>query len=106
MRSFEANDAGLQEIDVAAPVHLALDELEFANLSLGLPVGPYRCDGGGDGGLVFRHAARERGEETTLGAVEPGVEFSSRLASDHVLKRRDRVARLGNQHDAVLDCGD
>src|SRR5579863_3798304 len=106
MRSFEANDAGLQEIDVAAPVHLALDELEIANLSLSLPVGPYRFDGSGDGGLVFRHAVGERGEEATLGAVEPGVEFSIRLASDHVLECRDRVARLGNEHDAVLDRGD
>ena len=36
----KADDAGLQEIDLAPAVHLALDELELGDLSLGLTVRP------------------------------------------------------------------
>jgi hypothetical protein len=36
--SVYSNDARLQQIDLAAPVHLAFDELELADLAFGLAV--------------------------------------------------------------------
>ena len=37
---------------------------------------------------------------------EPGVEFDCRLAPDHILEPGDKIARLGEERDAALDCGD
>jgi hypothetical protein len=34
----------LEEVEVSAAVHLALDELQFADLAFGLPVGPRQGD--------------------------------------------------------------
>ena len=52
-------------------------------------------------------ACRVSGDETVFGAVEPSVEFCLRLASDHVVKRGDRIARLDDKPNAALycDCG-
>ena len=35
-----ADEAGLEQVELAAPVHLALDELQLGDLTLGLAVGP------------------------------------------------------------------
>jgi hypothetical protein len=54
-----ADDAGLEQIELAATIHLALDELEFGNLSLGLAVRPRRRDRRADSRLVFDDAVGE-----------------------------------------------
>jgi len=51
--------ASAQEVDLAAAVHLALDELEFGDLTLGLAVGPGLDDGGPRGCLVVPNTGRE-----------------------------------------------
>jgi len=33
-----ADDAGLEEVELSTPIHLAFDELELGDLSLGLAV--------------------------------------------------------------------
>ena len=87
-------------------VHLALDELLVSDLPLGLPIGPWRRDRGGDSGPFFHQAIRERGDETAFGAIEPGVEIDRRLAPDHILEPGDEIAGSGEERDAALDCGD
>ena len=37
-----ADEAGPKKIDLCAPIHLALDELEFGDLAFGLAVRPSR----------------------------------------------------------------
>jgi hypothetical protein len=96
----------LQQVDFAAPIHLTLHKFQFADLSLGLAVGPRGRDRGSDSGSVFHHAIRERSDKTTLGSVDPGVELGCRLASDHVVKVGDHIARLSEEYDAALDRGD
>ena len=35
-----AEEAGLQQVELAAPIHLAFDELQLGDLAFGLAVGP------------------------------------------------------------------
>ena len=67
-----ADDARLQQIEFSSPIHLTLDQLEFADLAFGLAVGPTRRDCGAHGGFVFCDAVRECRDETRLGAIDPG----------------------------------
>jgi hypothetical protein len=39
-RLSQAHDAGLEEVEVSATVHLTFDELQLADLAFGLPVEP------------------------------------------------------------------
>src|SRR5258707_6666895 len=39
-----ADDAGLEQVELTAAIHLAFDELELGDLSLGLAIGPGRGD--------------------------------------------------------------
>jgi len=59
LASPEADDAGLQEIELPTAVHLPLDELELADLPLGLTVGPSRSYRGADGGDILCDAVGE-----------------------------------------------
>lgn len=43
----------LQQIELRAPIHLSLYELQACDLSFGLPVGPWRDDRIPDGGHVL-----------------------------------------------------
>jgi hypothetical protein len=49
----QAHDAGLEEVEVSATVHLTFDELQLADLAFGLPVGPLQGDCRLDRGFVF-----------------------------------------------------
>jgi hypothetical protein len=56
IRSLCADDAGLEQIEFSSAIHLALDELELADLTLGLTVRPTRRDRGAHRGFVRRNA--------------------------------------------------
>jgi hypothetical protein len=43
------DQASLKQIDLAPAVHLPLHQFEFRDLTFGLPVGPWQCDGGPNG---------------------------------------------------------
>ncbi len=49
----------LKEVDVGAAIHLAFQELEAVDLTLGLPVRPRRRECGSDGGVIGAQAASE-----------------------------------------------
>ena len=59
LASPEADDAGLQEIKFSAAIHLPLDELELADLPLGLTVGPSRNYRGAYSGNILCDAVGE-----------------------------------------------
>jgi len=59
MKSRCTNQSGLKQIDLCPPIHLALDQLEFCDLSFCLAVGPLFGDGGTDGGFVTGDSCRE-----------------------------------------------
>ena len=54
-----AGDARLEQIEFSAPIHLTLNQLELANLTLGLAIRPTRRDRGAHRGLVLRDAVHE-----------------------------------------------
>ena len=58
-RLLGTDDAGLEEIQLSATVHLALDELELGDLAFSLAIRPRRCDSGADGFLIFDDAVGE-----------------------------------------------
>jgi len=62
-----------QGVDLAATVHLPLDELKFGDLALGLAVGPGLDDGGPHGGLVVPNAAGEGREFAVDSVSEPAA---------------------------------
>jgi hypothetical protein len=65
-------EAGTQQVELGAPIHLPFDELELGDLTFGLAVGPrlgHRC---GDGSLIGDDAFAE-GREDTAGSIgDPG----------------------------------
>jgi hypothetical protein len=52
----ESDNPGLQKVDFAPAVHLALDQFELGDLPLGLAVRPFRTGCGTDRRLVFDDA--------------------------------------------------
>ena len=54
-----ADDECLEQIEFSSSVHLAFDELELGDLTLGLAVRPTRRDRGADRGFVLRDAVHE-----------------------------------------------
>lgn len=73
-----ADQSGLKEVDLPSSVHLALHQLQFGDLPLGLTVRPGGDDCGTDGGDVFGDALCERGDEARAGGGNPGVgQFST-----------------------------
>jgi hypothetical protein len=78
----QAHDAGLEEVEVSATVHLTFDELQLADLAFGLPVGPLQGDCRLDRGFVFGHAAGECRDEAGLGSADPGLQVCKGLSSN------------------------
>ena len=96
----------MEQIEFSSPVHLALDQLELADLTLGLAVRPTRRDRGAHRGFVLRDAVRECRDETRLRALDSRIEFGQRPLSDHGLEIRNDFARLDQKLDAALNRGD
>src|SRR5260370_17871669 len=103
--SARADDARLEQIEFSSPVHLALDQLELADLTLGLAVRPTRRDRGAHRGFVLRDAVRECRDETRLSALDPRIEFRQRLPSDHGLEIANDFARFDQKFNAALNPG-
>ena len=70
------DDAGLEQIELAAAVHLAFHEFELDDLPFGLAIGPGRCDRGVDGRLVFDDTVGELGDQARSCPIQPGLEIS------------------------------
>ena len=101
-----AGDARLEQIEFSAPIHLTLNQLELANLTLGLAIRPTRRDRGAHRGLVLRDAVHECRNETRVGALDPRIEFGQRPSSDHGLEIGNDFARLDQKLDAALNRDD
>ena len=69
----------MEKIEFSSSIHLALDQLELTDLTFGLAIGPTRGERGDHRGFVFRDAVRQCRNEASLGALNPGIEFSRRL---------------------------
>ena len=67
------NRPGAQQVDLAATVHLPLDELKLGDLPLSLPVGPWLDNGGPHGSFVVPNTGGEGGEFAVGGVPEPGA---------------------------------
>jgi ethanolamine ammonia-lyase large subunit len=102
----QAYDAGLEEVEVSATVHLTFDELQLADLAFGLPVGPRQGDCRLDRGFVFGHAAGECRDEASLGSADPDLRVVKGLPSNDALELLNNLSRLHQNGDAVLDGGD
>src|SRR4051812_33301601 len=74
------DEAGTQQVELGAPVHLPLDQLELGDLALGLAVRPGLHDRRGDGVLVGTDAGGERGQRALHGTIDPGVEIPALAA--------------------------
>ena len=48
-----ADDAGLEQVELTAAIHLSFDHLELGDLSLGLAIGPGRGDRRADSRLCL-----------------------------------------------------
>src|SRR3984957_11848773 len=62
----EADDAGLEQIEFPASVHLAFDQLQLADLPFRLAVGPRLRDCRRHGGLILRDPVGESGNEAAF----------------------------------------
>jgi hypothetical protein len=71
-RSCSTDQAGLKQVELGAPVHLTLDELELGDLAFSLSVGPRRRDCGVDGGPVPGDAVGE-GRDEALRMLVPAM---------------------------------
>jgi hypothetical protein len=60
----------LEQIDLAAAVHLPFDEFELCDLALGLAIRPLRDDGIADRVDILFNPVRKESNETFLGIVE------------------------------------
>lgn len=91
------DEAGLEQVELSAAVHLAFDELELCYLTFGLSVRRVRRDGGADSGDIPDDAICERHDKAGACPLDPGVEIGLGLAADHKLEGRDDLARVDQQ---------
>lgn len=59
LASYDLNEAGAEQIELGATIHLALEKLELGDLAFGLAIAPRRCQSGTDGGLILTQACGE-----------------------------------------------
>ena len=102
-RLCEANDAGLEEVEVSAAVHLAFDKLQLTDLAFGLTVGPWQGDCRLDRRFVFGHAVGECGDKAEPGSADPGIKVSERLSANDALELQDDLSRLHQNGYAAFD---
>jgi hypothetical protein len=101
--SVYSDDAGLKKIDVPAPVHLALYELELADSTFGLAVRTRRGDRGLNCVSVLDNTIGERSNKAARGAIEPIVQSAERLSADDRLKICKDVLRLRQRRDVSFN---
>ena len=91
-----SDHAGFEKVELSAPVHLALDELEFGDLTLGLLRWTKEVRSRRVMAPCPWHAVGERRRRSSsTGAFEPGVEFAGSSCVGSCPGSRDDVARLG-----------
>ena len=95
--------ASAEQVELGAPVHLTLDELELGDLAFGLSVGPRRRDRGVDGGLVLGDAVGEGRDEARACSFEPWVKICVRLLADHRVESGDDLSSFHQERNALLD---
>lgn len=96
------DDAHFPQIDLAARVHLALDELEFADLTFGLAVRPCRGNRSLDRVSIPDNPIRKRGNEAPQSTVEPSIEFGKRFVADDRLELCEDIPRLCKPRDVAF----
>lgn len=92
----------MEQVEVSAAVHLAFDELKLADLTFGLPVGPWQGDRRLDRRSVFGYAVGERGDEAESGFADPDVKLSERLSVNDILELQDDLSRFHQNGDAAF----
>ena len=74
-----SDEARSEQIEIGAPVHLALERFQFVDLALCLTVGPRLAEGG----LVRAQASGKRCKETALSTGPPPFQVVVFAVSDH-----------------------
>src|SRR5690606_4366947 len=97
--------AGPEQVEVCSTVHLAFDELELCDLPLGLSVRPWLDDGGADCHLISCHAPAEAADEALGCRFHPGLEVNGVAAPDQAVKPVNKIARLHQSRNSLLDDG-
>ena len=102
--SSQTDGWGLKEVELSAPVHLAFDELELADL-------PHRSDVGPRGGdraprrppCPSRSRLAEGSNTLCFCAANPDVKVPQGLSVNDALEFPDDLARFDQNRDAALD---
>jgi hypothetical protein len=92
---WRANEPGLKEIELSAPIHLPFDQLEFGDLSFHLAIGPRLRNSGVHCALIIGDPIRERGNEAPLGFINPRFELHLGLLSDHRVEVANESLGIG-----------
>jgi DNA replication protein DnaC len=101
--SYNADQAGLKQVELGASVHLTLDQLELGDLALGLSVGPRRRDRGVDGSLVLDDTVGKRRDEACACSFQPWVKIYVSLLADHRMESGDDLSSFHQERNALFD---
>jgi hypothetical protein len=63
-------------IELGAPIHLPLDELELGDLSFDLSIGPWLRDGGMYRWLVAGNSVGDRGDQAPLSVIQSSTSLA------------------------------
>src|SRR5579864_8359050 len=91
-RLCRSNKASAEQVELCSAVHLAFDELQLCDLTLGLTVRPRLGHRRGDGGPIGDDALAEGREDTAGSISDPGRQGVRIKVAHHCVEALDQVA--------------
>src|SRR3546814_9761864 len=100
-----SEEAGSEQIELCAAVHLALHELQPGDLPFGLSVRPRLGQGRADGGSIGGDAFPERTEQAAGGVLDPRGKVIRSAGPQHLVEALRQIAGRRQSRYGVLDRG-